>query len=493
MQINRIETCPMEKSTLKTKTVSSLFWSFLDKFGQQLIYLASGIVLMNIVPPAEYGLIGALTVFIAFSGLLIDSGFARALLNRKNITEIEYSSVFYFNIALSLVLYAILFLASPFLADIFHEPRIEPVSKVLFLSFVFTAPGLIQQTLLMKKADFKGLTKVNIAALIIAASIAIVMAIKGYGVWSLVMQNVVYGFFRTVFLWIYSKWRPIARFSIKVLRSFLGLSNKLLLSGLIGAVFNNIYPSIIAFFYPNSMNQVGYYAQANKYQDIPFSILSNTFRSVSMLILSEINQQLDRLKRVISKMMKSLAFLAFPLGLYMILAAEPAFAFLFGNKWNAAVPYFKVLCLGGMLSPYPFILNELFIAREKADFFLGVEIVKRIILVLLIFLFFKQGIMGLAVSWVIYMIITLLISLILSQKLIRYTLLDFLKDVLPYLPTAFASVALGYVACRTIQNNFLYLVVSAGIVGGSYWLMCRLLKLEMTKEIGEWFSSKKEK
>ncbi len=333
----------------------------------------------------------------------------------------------------------------------------------------------------------------NIAALLIAASIAIAMAIKGYGVWSLVTQNVVYGFFRTVFLWIYSKWRPIACFSIKVLRSFLGLSNKLLLSGLIGAVFNNIYPSIIAFFYPHSMNQVGYYAQANKYQDIPFSILSNTFRSVSMLILSEINQQIERLKRVVSKMMKSLAFLAFPLGLYMILAAEPAFAFLFGNKWNAAVPYFKVLCLGGMLSPFSYILNELFIAREKADFFLGVEIAKRIILVLLIFLFFRQGIMGLAVSWVIYMAITLLISLILSQKLIRYSLVDFLKDVLPYLPTALVSTVIGYAASRAIHNNFLYLLVSVTIVGGSYWLMCRLLKLEMTKEISEWFSSKKER
>ena len=482
----------MENSTLKTKTVSSLFWSFLDKFGQQLIYLASSIVLMNIVPPEEYGIIGALTVFTAFSGLLIDSGFGRALINRKDISETEYSSVFYFNIALSLVLYVILFLVSPFLARIFHEPRIEPVSKVLFLSFVFTAPGLIQQTLLIKKADFKGLTKVNIAALSISACIAIVMAIKGYGVWSLVTQTVFYGFFRTVFLWIYSKWRPIARFSIKVLRSFLGLTNKLLLSGLIGAVFNNIYPSIIAFFYPHSMDQVGYYAQANKYQDIPFGILSNTFRSVAMLILSEINRQIERLKRVVSKMMKSLAFLAFPLGLYMILAAEPAFAFLFGNKWNAAVPYFKVLCLGGMLSPFSFILNELFIAREKADFFLGVEIVKRIILVLLIFLFFRQGIMGLAVSWIIYMAITLLISLILSQKLIRYSLVDFLKDAFPYLPTALASAAIGYAVSRTIQNNFLYLLVSATIMGGSYWLICRLLKLEMTKEIKNWIKLKKQ-
>lgn len=477
----------MGNSTLKTKTVSSLFWSFLDKFGQQLIYLVSSIVLMNMVAPREYGLVGALTIFVAFSSLLIDSGFGRAILNRKNVSETEYSTVFFFNTGLSLLLYLLLFFTSPFLARIFHEPRIEPVSKVLFLSFVFTAPGIIQQTLLLKKADFKGLTKINLASTLIAVAIAIGMAIKGYGVWSLVAQTVIYGFFRTVFLWVYIGWRPIARFSVRVLRSLLGLSNKLLLSGLIGAVFNNIYPSIIAFFYPHAMDQVGYYSQANKYQDVPFGILSNTFRSVAMSILSEINQQTERLKRVVSKMMKSLAFLAFPIGLYMILAAKPGFALLFGSKWDAAVPYFKVLCLGGMISPFTFILNELFIAREKAGYFLGVEIVKRIILVLLIFLFLRQGIMGLAISWVIYMVITLFISLILSQKLIGYSFRVFLKDVFPYFPIALAATVMSYFATNAIPNHLLFLLASALITAGSYWLICRLLKLEMAKEIGEQF------
>ncbi|WP_286849925.1 MULTISPECIES: lipopolysaccharide biosynthesis protein [unclassified Proteiniphilum] len=483
----------MAESTLKQKTTVSLFWSFADKFGQQLINLGTSIVLMRILDPSEYGLIGALALFIAFSGLLIDSGFTRSLLNRKTISTAEYSTVFYFNISLALLLYVILFLAAPFLAKIFHEPRIEPVSRILFLSLIFNSGGIIQQTLLTKKADFRGITRINIAALLIAASVAIVMALNGYGVWSLVVQTVLLAFFRTIFLWFYSKWKPVMIFSSKLLRSFMGISNKLLLTSVINAVFNNIYPSIIAFFYPNSMKQVGYYSQASKYQDIPFGILSNSFRSVSMLILPEINNQTERLKRVLSKMIKSLAFLSFPAGFLMILIAEPAFAILFKEKWLPAVPYFRILCLAGVISPFAFVLNELFISREKANYFLGVEIVRRIILVLLIALLFSYGIIGLAASWVIYTYITLIISLVLSGRLVDYSLLEFLTDALPYALVAFVSCAVGYLITLNITGNYLFLVINIVLVSILYLLLCRLFKLEMAKEIEEWLSSKRKK
>lgn len=194
----------MADSALKHTTTVSLFWSFVDKFGQQIVNLATGIILMRILDPAEYGLIGALTIFIAFSGILIDSGFTRALLNRKNISPAEYSTVFYFNVGLALLLYMILFATAPLLATMFHEPMITPVSRLLFLSLLLNAAGIIQQTLLIRRADFRGMTKVNITALFIAGVTAIAMALNGFGVWSLVVQTLVYAFFRSLFLWIYS-------------------------------------------------------------------------------------------------------------------------------------------------------------------------------------------------------------------------------------------------------------------------------------------------
>lgn len=479
----------MADSALKKKTTQSLFWSFIDKFGQQILNFVSLLVLMNIVAPNAYGLIGSLAVFTAFSTIVIDSGFGRALLNRKETSAEDYSSIFYFNVGLGVFLYLLLFFLSPLIAGLFKAPELIPVSRAMFLALIFNAFGLIPQVVLTKNADFKRLTKVNMLALFIADIVAIVMAFGGYGVWALVVQMVLYTFLRTIFLWLYSSWRPIMVFSLIRLRSFFGLSYKLLLSSVISTTVNNIYPSLIAVFYP--MNQVAFFNQAKKYQEIPFLTLTNTFRSVAMLILSEINDQTERLKRVVRKLIKSIAFLSFPIGIIMILIAEPTFLLLFKEKWLASVPYFQVLTLAGMLLPFTFIFNELFIAKERSAFFLGLEGVKGILLILLIVLFFPKGIMGLAVSWVVYMIVTLILSMIFSGKVIGYSLFEFVKDIFPYLLGAVVSSTISYFITRNIANGVLFILVNTTLITIFYIGLCKLFRLEMTKEIDEWFASRK--
>lgn len=483
----------MAEIDLKTKTTLSLFWSFLDKFGHQLINLLSSIILMAVVAKAEFGIMGILAVFVAFSNLLIDSGFSRALLNRKEISTEEYSSVFYFNVAFGIVIYIVLFFATPYLANLFGEPRITPVARVLFLSFVINALGLIHQTLLIKRADFRGLTKVNIPAVLLSAIVAVMLAMKDFGVWALVAQVVTYSGFRTLFLWIYTSWRPVAKFNTTLLKNSMQLSSKLLSASLISAFFNNIYPSIIAFFFPNSMNSVADYTQANKYQDIPFAMISNTFRSISMLILSEINQEVERLKRVVSKLLKTIAFISFPVGMLMILVAEPVFKLIWQEKWLSAVPYFQMLTLAGIVSPFVYVLNELYIARERADIFLGLEIAKRVVLVALIWIFIPKGIMGLAMSWVAYTYFTLIVSLILSNKLIRYSLLNFFADIAPYALLALACTTLSFFITREITNNFLFILANGISMSASYLILSKILKLEMIKEIEAWFFKRNKK
>ena len=479
----------MSDSTLKRRTVTALFWSFLDKFGQKLVFLISSIFLMRLLDISAYGIMGSLLIFTAFSSLLIDSGFGRALLNRKQISAVEYNTVFYFNLAISLFLYVALFFSAPLIADLFNEPLLIPVSRVLFLSLIFNGFSLIQMIIFIKASDFKTQTKANTAALVISTAIALVMAWKGYGVWSLVAQNVIYAFCRSILFWLYSSWRPAPVFSFSKLKTFFAFSNKLLASGAISAIFNNIYPSIIAMFYP--MQQVGFYTQAYKYQDTPFSVLSDTFRSVSMLVLSEINDQTERLRRVLVKLMKSMAFLSFPIALVLILIAEPLFVNVFGEKWLPSVPYFQILCLGGAVSPFTFILNELFIAKERADFFLSVEVVKRIILVGLIIAFFQQGITGLAVSWVVYMYITLIISLFLSKKLVAYSLWNFIRDVIPYVSLSLVAVVAAYFVSTQITNGFLQMFIALAVMGIVYLLLCRVFNLEMTTELKQLISAKR--
>ena len=481
----------MSDSTLKKRTVTALFWSFLDKFGQKVVFLISSLFLMRMLDISAYGIIGSLVIIIAVSVLLTDSGFGRALINRKNISELEYNTVFYFNLAISFFLYIVLFVSAPYIAQLYNEPLIIPVSRVLFLSIIFNGFSLIQTTILTKASDFKTQTKANTTALIISTIIALFMAWKGFGVWSLVAQRVISSFLKTVLLWLYSSWRPARLFSFSKLKTFFAFSNKLLASGAIGAVFNNIYPSIIGVYYP--MKQVGFYQQAYNYQDTAFSVISDTFRSVSVVILSEINHHTDRLLQVVSKLMKSISFLSFPIAFILILIAEPIFVNVFDEKWLPSVPYFQILCLGGAVSPFAFILNELFIAKERADFFLSVEIVKRIIQVILIISFFKLGLKGLAVSWVIYVYITLIISLFLSKKLIAYSIWNFIKDVIPYVSLSFVAVVAAYFASTKISNGYLVMLVAMVVMGVFYLFLCKVFNLEMTTELKQLIASKRTK
>ena len=480
---------PMTEPSLKNKTILSLFWSFIDKFGQQILNFLSMLILMNIVAAEDYGKIGSLAVFIAFSSILIDSGFGRALLNRQNLTNKDYSTVFIFNVLFSLLLYSLLFISAPFLGKVFHSSEVTPIARIVFISIILNGLGLIQQTILTKKADFKGLSKINITSLLIANIIAVVLALYGFGVWALVAQILLYALFRTIFLWVYSNWRPTFYFSVNSLKSFFAFSSKLLLTNTISTVGNNIYPSLIALFYP--MNQVAYFNQAKKYQEIPFLTISNTFRSVAMLVLSEINSESERMKRVVSKMMKSIAFSAFPLGFIMILLAESLFFLFFKDKWLSAVPFFQALTLAGMMSPFVYIFNELFIAKERSTYFLGVELLKALLLIVLIVILLPKGLLALAASWVLYILATLLISVTLSSKLVNYNLLNFIKDTVPYMLIALICSLISYFITKNISTPILYVTINTLIILSLYIITCKLLKLEMIKEIEEWLTKQK--
>lgn len=480
---------PMTEPSLKNKTILSLFWSFIDKFGQQLLNILSMLILMNIVAAEDFGKIGSLAIFIAFSSILIDSGFGRSLINRKNLTNKDYSTIFIFNILFSILLYSLLFITSPLLGDIFNSPQITPIARIVFISIILNGLGLIQQTILTKNADFRGLSKINISALLIANVIAVVMALYGFSVWALVAQTLFYAFFRTIFLWVYSKWRPMFYFSIHNLKSFFSFSSKLLLTNTIATIGNNIYPSLIALFYP--MSQVAYFNQAKKYQEIPFLTISNTYRSVTMLVLSEINSDSERMKRVVSKMIKSISFIAFPLGFIMILLAEPIFFLFFKEKWLSAVPFFQALTLGGMVSPFVYIFNELFIAKERSAYFLGVELLKVLLLIILIIILLPKGLMALAASWVIYILATLLISVLLSSKLIKYNLLDFLKDTFPYMLTALICGSISFLITKKITPPIIYITINILIIAILYITTCKLIKLDTIREIEDWFTKHK--
>jgi len=331
----------MEK-TLKEKTTSALIWSFIDKFGQQIIYFVTGIILARTLSPNDYGLVGELSLFIALSTIFISSGYARALLNSPEFSQIEYNTVFYYNVASALVLYFILFLCAPLISLFFNQPSLTLISRILFLSLIFNAFVGVQNVYLTKTMNLKSFTRANIFALFAASTFAVIAALNGMGLWALVIQTLLNSFFTMIFYWHYSAWRPTRLLDIKILKRFLPFSSMILLTNLITTIFNNIYSILIGRIY--NPTQLGYYTQANKYQDIPTGLITNTFRTILAPLLSNVNDDDDRFKRIVSKLIRTMSLFIFPILFGMILIAKPFFIVLITEKWLASVPIFQILC-----------------------------------------------------------------------------------------------------------------------------------------------------
>ncbi len=472
----------MTDENLKEKTVKALAWSFADKFGQQLIYLVTGgIVLPRLLLPEDYGMMGILAIFIALSNVLLDSGFGGALIKKQHTTQADFNAVFYFNVVVSFTLYALLYFSAPFIAAFYEEPQLTLLSRVYFLAILFNAFNLIQTIILTKELQFNRLAQINFASLLLSSIIAIGMALYGAGVWALVTQQLLLPLFKSILLWAFNRWRPSLGFSMQPLREVFAFSSRMLATGIINAVFNNIYSSIIGKVY-NKVD-TGNFVQAKRYQEIPVLLIANTFRSVALPVFSNVNTDNERLGRVLQKTNQSIAFVLFPvvLGLYVI--AEPLIVGLVGDKWLPVVPILRILLLSGLFSVFAYIFTELLTAKGKSRTILRIEIVNKAILALIILCTFRQGIIWMVYGWVVYAFFTLLTSGYYACRIISYRLINFFRSITPYFLLAvvmalttslFGLIPMNAYARMGIQILFAILFYAGG---------CLLFRLEMGHEV----------
>lgn len=467
---------------LKSKTEKALIWSFFDKFGQQILYFVSGVILANILMPSDYGKIGLLALFTALSNILIDSGFGSALIRKRGATETDYATVFYFNIVLSVFFYAILFFCAPLIASFFGIPQLTEISRVLFLAIIFQAFGLIQQTRMFKEIKFTYLARINIISLGVSSAIAIWIAVEGAGVWALVVQAVGMAIIKSLLLWYYGKWKPSASFRLSSLREFAGYSSNLLGTGILNTVFNNIYPMIIGKSF--SANAVGFYTQAYKFQDIPSALIGNIFRSVAFPVLSSINNDHDRLLRVFGKYIRTTAFFIFPIMGAMIVIAEPLILSLITEKWRESIPILRVLSIAGSFSPFIILYYDLFNTVGRSDINFKMEIGKKIFLIAGIsyIIYMGTGIMPLIWLWVAYTLLSLCATCIISAVKTGYRIGDFLKDISPYLLLTVVSMAISVSCFLFVEGCWAQLFSAAAVFGTVYLGIAWLLRMEILLE-----------
>lgn len=448
--------------SLKNKAVKGVGWSFLDNIAGQGITFLVGLVLARILSPAEFGILGMITIFIAISNSIIDSGFSNALIRKTDAKEIDYNTVFFFNLALSTLLYTILFIASPAISRFFKEPQLVEITRVMGLLLFINALAIIQRTLLVKRVDFKTQTKVSIIASAGSAFVGIGMALMGYGVWSLVGQQLSRQFLNTLFLWVFNTWRPALEFSIQSFKELFGFGSKLLLSGLLNTLYNNIYYIIIGRFY--SAAQLGQYTRAEQFNMIFSSNLTSVVQRVSYPVLSSIQNEPERLREAYRKVIKSTMLITFACMLGLAATAKPVILILIGEKWLVAVKYLQIICFSGMLYPLHAINLNILQVKGRSDLFLKLEIIKKGLAVGPICLGIFLGIEYMLLGSVINGFIAYYLNARYSKGMINYSVLEQVKDILPTFIVSLCVAAVMWSITLLEVNNYLLLLIQC-IVG----------------------------
>ncbi|MFO1442630.1 lipopolysaccharide biosynthesis protein [Bacillus sp. Bva_UNVM-123] len=469
----------MENELLKKKTASGLLWSFADIFASQGIQFIVLMVLARLLAPEYFGLIGMVAVFITIGNSIIDSGFTQALIREKNVSQQDYSTIFYFNLMMSILLYLLLYLTAPLISHFYGEKELIFIIRVLSIGLIINSFGIIQRVFLVKKINFKTQTKINLIAALLSSLVAILLAIQEFGVWSLVAQTLIMQFTRTILLWIINKWMPIYSFSIQSFKKYFGFSSKLLVSGLIDTLFNNVFSIIIGRLYPAA--QLGYYTNATRLGDVITNSITGALQRVTYPVLSSIKDDETRLKNSFRKLIRTTTYLMFPIMIGLIAISDSLIPLIFGPNWFQSIIYFKLLCISGMLYPLHALNLNILQVKGRSDLFLKLEIIKKTLLSLLIVvsLYFSLGIIGLIGAAIISSYVSLFINAYYSAKEISYSITQQLKDLAPTFFIAIVMGCLVYIIGIILPEN-LFAKLFLQLISGAllYLLISWLFKIK---------------
>jgi teichuronic acid exporter len=449
--------------SLKQKTTSGLLWSFIDSVSNQVILFIVGIILARILSPKEFGLIGMLTIFIAVSQLFINSGFSQALIRKKNPSQTDYSTVFYFNLIISIICFLILFFSAGLISRFFDEPQLKPLVKVMGLSIVFNAFNIIQQTILSRRIDFKLLTKISIISSLTSGFIAIGMALAGYGVWSLVIKMISMSAITSILYWLWNKWKPVLVFSINTLKELFPFGSNLLISGLIDTIYRNVFYIIIGKYY--SAQDLGYYTRADQFSALPSSNLTWIIQRVSYPVLSSIKEDIPKLKEAYKKLIRSTMLICFVLMLGMAAIAKPMIFALVGEKWEPCVTYLQMLCLVGMFFPLHALNLNMLEIEGRTNLFLRLEIIKKVMAIPIITIGIFWGIKIMILGMIVNTIISYYLNSYWSGRFIGYSFLEQIKDIIPSFLLAAVMSSIVYVLGLLIPISPLPLLIIQIISG----------------------------
>ena len=467
---------------LKSKTINALSWSLVESVGVRGAQFVIGIVLARILYPEQFGLMAMLTIFIAVAQTFFESGFGAALIQKKDISQTDICSIFYFNILVGLAAAGLLCWVAPWIAAFYDQPILTSLTRALSLTIVISSFGLIQAIKLTREINFKAQAKVGLLANILSGMLGVALAIGGFGVWSLVAQQVFSSLVRTTCLWLFSAWRPELIFSFKSLREMFGFGSRMLLSGLLNQIFDNIYLLVIGKLF--SATNLGYFSRAKTLQEIPTHTLSGMIANVTFPVFSAIQDDPVRMKRGLRKALTLLALVNFPIMIGLAVVAHPLVLVLLTEKWAECVPYVQLFCVLGMLYPVHVINLNILVALGRSDLFLRLEIVKKVLIIINIVVTWRWGMTAMIYGMIVTSCISYYLNSYYTGIFISYPIREQLRDVFSYLAVAvLMGMAVYSVGLLPFATYWFMLLTQIFIGAVIYLFICRIIRLSAFMEI----------
>ncbi len=432
-------------------------WSALERFSIQGVQFVVMLIMARLLTPADYGLVGMLTVFMAVAQVFIYSGFGNALVRKQDRTQVDCSTVFYFNLGMSVVMYAILFFCAPLIADFYKEPQLVAITRVIGLTLIINAFGAIQGVLKSAEIDFKIIAKVSVVNAVISGLVGILLAWKGFGVWALVYSSLIGSFVGAILGWFVYGWRPTWAFSTQSFKEFFGYGSKLAASGLLDTVYNNSYNLIIGKVF--NAADLGFYTRAANFSTFPSSNITSIVSRVTFPLLCKIQDDDDRLRVVYRKFLRLSAYIVFPLMVGLAVVAYPMIIVLIGEKWAFSATLLTIICFAMMWYPVHAINLNLLQVKGRSDLFLRLEIIKKISGVIMLCITVPIGLMAMCWGSICTSIIALAINTYYTGKLIEVGFLKQMWDLTPILIYCLIMAAVVLLVNHFMPTDLLKLIV----------------------------------
>lgn len=448
--------------SLKNKTVKGILWSTLERFSVQGIQFFLMIIMARLLTPHDYGLIGMLAIFIAVAQSLIDSGFSQALIRKCDRNELDNCTVFYFNLVVSGLLYIVLYILAPYVAVFYNSPELCSVMRVVCLGIVLNSLGVVQRALYTVKIDFKTQAKSSFIAVVVSGATGVILAYRGFGVWALVIQQLVSNSLNVMFLWIYSDWRPRLLYSWKSFHELFAFGSKLLASGLLDTLYKNIYVIVIGKIF--NATSLGHYTRAQHFSEFPSSNINGIIQRVTYPVLCEIQNDDERLRTVYRKFLKLSAFVVFPLMVGLSAVSCPFINVIIGEKWGFCAKILQIICFAMMWYPIHSINLNLLQVKGRSDLFLKLEIIKKILGIVILVVTIPFGLIVMCYGEVIYSVLALFINTYYTRKIIQIGILQQFKDLLPTLLLCLVMFVAIMLEIPFLHSYMLQLIV--GILSG---------------------------